>query len=278
MVSSSQKIIRNKWLSIIVVLIIALAVPILSVLGLWFGTPTEPITYSEPPEFVVARITPSAETETTAQSNPNENFTSTLAAADEEFGPVTEESIYKAAYHAIAEAGSPEPWLTLLRHPDQKVRFTAINGLIKASWDAPGVLLPENAEAQIYNTIDDDRPLFLQVQEAFWDRVDTHLGDIQSVMYEMIVDSVENDCNQREVLHVITRMPNSNDDTLKLLNWAAGTHPDRDMRYAAMWVTFFADPNSDTSTAMLRQRSRDPDFKIRSQSSFFRLEQFIGYR
>lgn len=246
----------KRWLfAALSVLVVASVVLIQALAG--FGA--QPVAFAPPPHFV--------DSYADSLEHPNymqmpayieyHNALNDRRNSDKITGDYTLET---ALLHKVMfEDESPELVLSLFAHPDKAVRVRIAS-----------------AFAQMNITYShDDESGYPAKRLQFWVDWKPYLENMENAMFEALVTSAEEE-TLNYIPYTIAWMPTQDQDTVKLLAWAAEHHPDPWVRrFSVYFVVKFGD-NDRLARRLLESRANDPAYVVRKQVLELKYQRFTG--
>lgn len=223
------------------------------------GLNSSPVIFSAPPEFV-ARYASQIE-----RSNPSilQDTSKIIGGDNNEPQPVkltVDYSNHQALVHkAIFDGESHDQLLALFSHPEKAQRVKMALALA-----AINVEFTHNEESG-----------FEKKREQFWVDVEQHLPDIQNALYEALITSAQEETVNR-IPYTLAWMRGQDHQTVELLAWAAKHHPDWWVRRFSVYFVVRFGGDEKLAAPLLRNRTHDPDYRVRKQVLDLRIKNFIG--
>lgn len=220
-----------------------------------------PVVFAAPPAFV--------EQYATKMDHSDPPFTlkkpETNRGHVEESGPVkltTDFANEKALLHKVFFEGElPNTFLRLIAHPEkaQRVKMALAFSAINAEFTH------------------DEESGFPEKRRQFWVDVEEHLPTIQNALFEALITSAEEGTSNR-IPYTLAWMPGQAHETVELLAWAAEHHPDHWVRRFSVFFVVEHGQNEELAGPLLRNRTDDPDYRVRKEVSKQRTRRFKGDR
>jgi len=223
------------------------------------GLGAHPIEFAEPPAFVekyAAQLDhsdspPLAMTPGSGSGGPGTDAESANMTAD--FSK--EDAVVR---NVILGGASPDILLRLFAHSDRTQR-------VKAALAFASV----NAELT-----HDEESGFADKRGQFWKDVAPHVPDIQNALFEALIVSAEEEA-ENYIPYTLAWMPDQGQATVELLAWAAKHHPDPWVRKFSVFFVVQHGDNEDLASPLLRDRTHDPEYRVRKEVLDQRLRRLL---
>ena len=226
------------------------------------GLSARPVVFADPPAFVEQYA---AEMDHSDPSSPPKEPETDGGHVDEfESAKLTTDfSNEEALVHKVIFDGkSPDVLLQLFAHPEKAQRVK-----MALAFAAVNVEFTHDEESG-----------FAEKREQFWIDAAEHLPDIRNALCEALITSAEEGTANYYSPYTLAWMPGQDHKTVELLAWAAEHHPDpRVRRFSVFFVVEFG-RNEGLAGPLLRNRTHDPDYRVRKEVLDQRFRRFTGER
>lgn len=223
------------------------------------GLSASPVVFADPPAFVERYA---AEMDHSDPSSLPKEFETDGGHVDEPEPAklTTDFSNEEALVHKVIFDGeSPDVLLRLFAHPEKAQRVKMASAF---------------AAVNVEFTHDEESG-FAEKREQFWVDVEEHLPDIQNALYEALITSAEEE-TANFIPYTLAWMPGQDHETVELLAWAAKHHPDWWVRRFSVYFVVRFGGNEELAGPLLRNRTHDPNYRVRKEVLDRRFRRFIG--
>ncbi len=223
------------------------------------GLNADPVVFVEPPAFVERYA---AEMDHSDPSSPlRETETDGGQVGTSEFAELTKDLSKEEAlvFNVMLDGESSDVLLRLFAHPEkaQRVKVALAFGYVNIKFS-------HNEETG-----------FSEKRKQFWLDVEEHLPDIQNALFEAMITSAQ-EGTTTYIPYILAWMPGQGHETLELLTWAAKHHSDPWVRRFSVYFVVRFGGDEELSVPLLRNRTHDPDYRVRKEVLERRFSRFIG--
>ena len=225
------------------------------------GLSARPVVFADPPAFVERYA---AEMDHSDPSSPPKEPETDGGHVDEsESAKMTTDFSNEDALvrNVILDGESPDVLLRLFTHPEKAQRVKMASAF---------------AAVNIEFTHDEESG-FAEKRRQFWVDVEEHLPDIQNALSEALIASAE-EGTTTYIPYTLAWMPGQDRETVEMLAWAAKHHPDPWVRRFSVYFVVRYGGHEELAGPLLRNRTHDPDYRVRKEVLDQRLRRFTGER
>ena len=243
---------------IIATAVVAMVVVIFLVHAL-AGLSARPVVFADPPEFVELYAAKMVHSD--SSSPPEEPETDGGHVDESESAKLTTDFANEEAlvHRVIFDGESPELLLRLFAHTEkaQRVKMASAFAAVNTEFTH------------------DEESGFAEKREQFWKDVKEHLPDIQNALSEALITSAE-EGTKNYIPYTLAWMPGQGHETVELLAWAAKHHPDTWVRKFSVYFVVRFGGDEEIAGPLLRNRTHDPDYRVRKEVLDQRFRRFTG--
>ena len=244
-------------------IVIAMSIVALLVVGFLVhalaGLAASPVVFAAPPAFVEQYVARMSYSNRSSQAKQHES--EGRHSRETKFAKMTADLSDEEAqvFNVILDGTSFDSLLQLFTHMDKAQRIKVASAF---------------AAVNIKFTHDEESG-FAEKREQFWLDVEEHLPDIQNALFEALIASAE-EGTANYIPYTLAWMPGQNHETVELLAWAAKHHPDWWVRRFSVYFVVRFGGDEELAAPLLRNRTHDPDYRVRKEVLERRLNRFIG--
>ena len=121
----------------------------------------------------------------------------------------------------------------------------------------------------------DEESGFADKREQFWKDVAEHLPNIQNALYEALITSAQ-DGTKNYIPYTLAWMLGQGRETVEVLTWAAKHHHDWWIRRFSVYFVVRFGGHEDLAGPLLKDRTHDPDYRVRKAVLERRYSRLIG--
>jgi hypothetical protein len=121
----------------------------------------------------------------------------------------------------------------------------------------------------------DEESGFADKREQFWKDLAEHLPNVQNALYEALITSAE-DGTKNYIPYTLAWMLGQGRETVEVLAWAAKHHPDWWIRRFSVYFVVRFGGHEDLAGPLLKNRTHDPDYRVRKEVLERRYSRLIG--
>lgn len=226
------------------------------------GLSARPVVFAAPPAFVERYV---AEMDHSDPLHPPTEIETRGGHVDEhEFAKLTADFSKEEvlAFKVIMDGTSLDELLRLFAHPEKAQRMKIASAF---------------AAVNIKYTHDEESG-FPEKRNQFWVDAEEHFPNIQNALSEALIASAE-EGTMTSIPYTLAWLPGQGRETVELFAWAAKHHPNPRVRKSSVYYVFKLRENEDFAGPLLRNRTRDPDYRVRKEAldlRFRRFKQMVG--
>lgn len=162
-------------------------------------------------------------------------------------------------FKVIMEGGSLDMLLRLFTHPEKAQRVK-----IALAYAAVNIKFTHNEESG-----------FPQKRSQFQVKVKEHLPNIRNALFEALIASAEKGTTTYHP-YTLAWLPGQGRETVDMLAWAAKHHPHPRVRIFSVYFVVRFGEDEELATALLQNRTHDPDYRVRKEVLNLRIKRFTG--
>ena len=250
-------------------LIIAMAVIALAV-GSFFvhalaGLSTHPVMFANPPSFVAKYV---------AEMDYSDSLTTPKESEANNGSKVDESEIDKAkmakwmkdfsyeealAFKAVMTGETLDEFYRLISHPEKEQRVK-----IASAYAAMHVQYSHHEESG-----------FGEKRNQFNANLNKHLPDFRNALSEALIASAKEGTVTR-IPYTLAWLPGQGRETVELFEWSAKHHPHPRVRRASIYFVAKLAKDEELVGSLLRDKSQDPDYRVRKLALDLRYRIFTG--
>jgi hypothetical protein len=162
-------------------------------------------------------------------------------------------------FNVIMQGESLDVLLGLFAHPEkaQRVKIAAALGSVNTKFTH------------------DEESGFADKREQFWKEAAEHLPNVQNALYEALITSAQ-DGTKNYIPYTLAWMLGQGRETVEVLAWAAKHHHDWWIRRFSVYFVVRFGGHEDLAGPLLKNRTHDPDYRVRRQLLDLRYSRLIG--
>jgi len=223
------------------------------------GLSASPVVFAEPPAFVERYVTEMEHSDPLSQPTVPEIGRGQLATS--KFVKLTaglsaEEAL---VFNVVLDGESSDVLMRLFAHPEKAQRVK-----IATAFAAVNAKFSHNEETG-----------FSKKRQKLWVDAKDNLPDMQNALYEALIASAEQG-KTNQIPYTLAWMPGQDSETLELFVWAAKHHPAMWVRKSSVYFVVKLGGDEELAGQLLRNRSHDPDYKVRKEALDLRFRRFTG--
>lgn len=223
------------------------------------GLNARPVTFTDPPTFVELYAAKIGFSYPSYQAKDSEPKNRPIDNA-EPGKPTINFSREQTLMHKVFFDGEPHDVILRLFSAPEKVQRVKM----AMAFSAVNIEFTHNQESG-----------FTAKRTQFWKDVEKQVPDIQNALFEALIVSAK-EGTETSIPYTLAWMPGQDHQTSELLAWAAKHHPDWwTRRFSVYFVVMFGE-NKQLAASLLKNRTHDPDYRVRKQVLDLRFRRFIG--
>ena len=254
-------------------LIIAMVIIAVTVGGFFVhalaGLSTQPVVFGKPPAFVAEYATEMDRSDPlTTPKKAEANSGNAVESKDDE-SEIDRAKLAKwmegfsyeerLAFKAVMTGETLDEFYGLISHPEKEQRVK-----IAAAYAAMHVQYSHHEESG-----------FGEKRNQFNANLNEHLPDFRNALSEALIASAKEGSLTR-IPYTLAWLPGQGRETIELFEWSAKHHPHPRVRRASIYFVAKLGKDKELVGALLRDKSQDPDYRVRKLALNLRYRIFIG--
>ena len=226
------------------------------------GLGSSPVVFADPPAFVeqyaaeMEHSDPSTLTQRSEFESVRVDASNSVELAKKLADLSSDEAF---VFNVIMQSQSLDMLLGLFAHPEkaQRVKIAAALGSVNTTFTH------------------DEESGFADKREQFWKDVVEHLPNIQNALFEALITSAE-EGTKNYIPYTLAWMAGQGRETVEVLAWAAKHHHDWWIRRFSVYFVVRFGGHEDLAGPLLKDRTHDPDYRVRREVLDRRISRLIG--